>query len=50
MTNSKDPLNDELTPSDHDEHGNAREPDDDADAQDSGDSKNEPNPGESPLG
>ena len=50
MTNPKDPLNDDLTPPDHDEHGNALEPDDDAATQEGGNPKNEPNPGQSPLG
>lgn len=50
MIDPNDPLKDGLTPSDYDEYGDAPEPDEKETGVDSGEPKNEPNPGESPLG
>jgi len=48
MTDPKDPLKDGLTPPDYDEYGD--ESGESAEPEDDTDPKNQPNPGESPLG
>jgi hypothetical protein len=48
MIDPKDPLKDGLTPPDYDEYGDNS--DENAEQEEGADPKNEPNPGESPLG
>ncbi|MCQ4329518.1 hypothetical protein [Stutzerimonas stutzeri] len=50
MTDPKDPLKDGLTPPDYDEYGDAPESGENAEPERDGDPRDEPNPGESPLG
>ena len=50
MIDPKDPLKDGVTPPDHGEYGDVPDSAEGTDTDERGDVKNEPNPGESPLG